>query len=218
MAVDITPSISIYTDANLVTAVPFSASIWFNSDNVTADYCLFSLCDKDSDYIYWALSIRGAVAGDYIRAEARIASGGDGAPAISSAGYSAGVWNHAGGVWSAANARAVYLNGGNKGTNSTSIAVSAIDRMGLAALVRLNDAQFLDGKLAEFGLWNVALTDADFAMLALGFSPLVVKPDSLVRYIRLIDTTYRDLVMGDTLAASGAGDAKYAHPRMYYPW
>jgi hypothetical protein len=65
-------------------------------------------------------------------------------------------------------------------------------------------------------MWNVALTDADAAMLALGFSPLLIKPEGLVSYIPLLTTSYRDFTSGIALTASGAGVVVYSHPRVLY--
>lgn len=40
----------------------------------------------------------------------------------------------------------------------------------------------MEGDISEVGYWNVALTDADVAVLAKGVSPLLVRPEGLVAY------------------------------------
>jgi hypothetical protein len=61
-------------------------------------------------------------------------------------------------------------------------------------------------------VWNAALTDAEVAILATGFSPKKVRPQSLVFYAPLVREV-RDLVGG--VALSDTGTTVADHPRTY---
>ena len=69
--------------------------------------------------------------------------------------------------------------------------------------------------IAEFAVWDAILTADEFAMLgADGFSPLLIRPQSLVEYVPLVrDNVSRKLSIG-TLT----GAAAQPHPRIIYPY
>lgn len=98
------------------------------------------------------------------------------------------VWFHACAVFTSATSRAVYLNGANKATNTTSRTPTGINRTTIGFEGSLAGfGPFLSGgSIAEVAMWNVALTDADVASLALGVSPFLVRPDALVPYWDLL--------------------------------
>ena len=64
---------------------------------------------------------------------------------------------------------------------------------------------------AGAGIWNVALTAAEIASLAKGFSPRLIRPQSLAFYAPLIRETL-DIRGGLTLTDSGSTVAD--HPRI----
>jgi hypothetical protein len=47
-------------------------------------------------------------------------------------------------------------------------------------------ARFLNGRLAEAAIWNTDLTDDEFAALADGYRPTLIRPNKLVFYAPLI--------------------------------
>lgn len=73
------------------------------------------------------------------------------------------------------------------------------------------------GDIAEVALWNVKLSAAQRAMLAVGCPPLMVAPESLVHYWRVTGSysTEPDLVGG--LSGTITGTSATSNPRMYYP-
>ena len=89
-------------------------------------------------------------------------------------------WSHVAGVIASTTSRAAYLNGGSKGTNTTSVAPAGMNRVrvGLSS----TDGAPFDGRIAEFAIWNVDLTDAEVAALATGINPMGVRRGSLVGY------------------------------------
>lgn len=73
------------------------------------------------------------------------------------------------------------------------------------------------GRLAECGIWNVALTDAEVATLAKGFAPPCVRRASLVAYYPMVrDTTsLKDLFSATANNLTLAGTTAVAdHPRV----
>jgi len=122
---------------------------------------------------------------------------------ITTVGYDVGEWNHACGVFTSNTLRASYLNGGNKATNATSRVFPSTANVTTIGVRHRGGAfaNYMDGVIAEAGIWNVALTDAEVASLAAGFSPLFVRPASLVAYWPLIRDEDIDIVGGYDLTA-----------------
>lgn len=73
------------------------------------------------------------------------------------------------------------------------------------------------GDMSEFGLWTESLGNEDIAVLAKGFSPLLVRPDILLSYLPLVgkQSPEIDIVSNDDFTVTGAtaGD----HPGIFYP-
>lgn len=92
-------------------------------------------------------------------------------------------WFHAAAVFASTTSRSAYLNGGSKGTNTTSKTLGTPDRM----IIGVNNATpgaawNSGGAIAEAAIWNVALSDTEIALLAAGALPPTVRPDALVGY------------------------------------
>jgi hypothetical protein len=74
------------------------------------------------------------------------------------------------------------------------------------------------GQIAHPAIWNVALTDAEVAMLGAGISPLRVRPQSLVMYLPYLGRNGPeiDIINGRTLAVTGAA-ASSNEPPVRFP-
>jgi hypothetical protein len=71
--------------------------------------------------------------------------------------------------------------------------------------------------MAEVGIWNAALTDAEVAILALGYSPDQVRPASLVEYWKLIGRNSPETgIKGYDMTLYNA-PLVANHPRIIYP-
>jgi hypothetical protein len=92
-------------------------------------------------------------------------------------------WQHGCGVWASSSSRACYLNGANKGTDSTAITTGTLDT-GFVGVGSGGSAyaQFWPGSIAEAAVWNAALSDQEVAALAAGLNPRRIRPASLVAY------------------------------------
>jgi hypothetical protein len=143
-----------------------------------------------------------------------LGSSSDGASASSAPGVSE--WFHGCGVWAAADDRRCYLNGGNKGTNATTVTVASPNQFRVGVTGDSTPYGYHDGKIAEVGLWNVALTDAEVAILGAGYSPLFVKPENLIAYWPLIRDEDQDRVGGYDFTAYNTPTVA-AHPPIIHP-
>lgn len=73
----------------------------------------------------------------------------------------------------------------------------------------------MSGLIAEAAIWNAALTDAEVAVLAAGYSPLLVRSQSLVFYIPLVREIL-DVVGGVTITNNN-GSTVGDHCRIILP-
>lgn len=72
---------------------------------------------------------------------------------------------------------------------------------------------FFTGRVAEVGIWNVALTAAEIASLADGMTCDKVRPQSLVFYAPLV-RDLQDVRGGLTITNNNAATVA-THPRVY---
>jgi hypothetical protein len=154
---------------------------------------------------------RGDLAGDPITASADNGSGG---VATTTAGYTANTWHHACGVFTSSTSRAVYLDGTNSGTNATNITPSGLDTTTIGSRFTQNtNGVFLNGLIAEVGIWNAALTAEEVASLAKGMTCDKIHPQNLVFYAPLV----RDLIdqKGGRTITNNNGATVANHPRVY---
>ena len=117
-------------------AYPFAVSLWFNVPNITASFYLFAISDINTNNAYFAIAAAGGISGDPVIAQVGDATAASFAQ--SSAGYAANTWQHVLAVFESTTSRAVYLNGANAGTNTTSRtpSLAALDNIAVGALRR----------------------------------------------------------------------------------
>lgn len=157
---------------------PFSISVWFNSDDGTINQIIVAIADSaDSDH-FWRIVALGTAGDNQIAWRVR----GGPMPAqeasTSPAGYTVGTWHHACAVEASATDRRILLDGGNKGTNTTSRTPSGANRVAVGFRAS-GVADPFSGKIGQVCLYNIALSDAECATLAAGFSCLSVRRDRL---------------------------------------
>jgi hypothetical protein len=191
-----------------VTAPPFSMAIWFRCTGTS--YGVMSI-GLDSNDHHHSLLLTGA--GTVLAMTQRDEDWNN--YATSSATFTADVWQHACGTWASTAERHVYLNGGNKGDNSNSCTNPTVQDIALAERVDQYSDKFT-GDLAEAAIWNVVLTDAEVAILGAGYSPLFVRPQSLVAYWPLIRDPDIDIVGRNSLTPINTPGVS-AHPRILHP-
>lgn len=201
----------------LVSSTPFTASLWFNPDNTTADGALFSIANSASNTQRMYADCRGSESGppaDPILVQ-HLDDAATAGNARSTAGYSSATWQHFAGIWLSSTSRTVYLDGGNNATDTTSVSTTTVNVSGLGVLERQTPSNFFPGDLAEFGLWNVALTTDEITALSKGISPQMIRPQSLVSYSPLIGRTSPERNLKEQTGWTVTGAAAAPHCRIY---
>ena len=194
-----------------VTGPPLTMCCWFNSDNNGGVYGAVPIYVGDpATFNRYILALYNS------KVEAQVGNASDQkAPAISTSSFSLGTWTHAGAVYASSTSRSVFFNGVNQATNTTSIVPSSVTRIQIGRQQFNNNAgiSFIDGRIAELGIWNAALTAAEIASLAKGMTPDKIRPQNLVFYSPLV----RDLIdqKGGLTITNNNGATVAAHPRVY---
>ena len=159
-----------------VTAMPLSMACWFNADNQTTSTVPLSIC-TGGGVGRFQLTVAGAVAGDPLQATAFGDAGGNNS-AVTSTGYTAGVWTHGLAIFTSQTSRRIYINGGSSAQATTSItAPAAVDRVVVGARYSTIVGALFPGLIAEAAIWNIAFTGAEASLLAAGVSPMHVRPE-----------------------------------------
>ncbi len=166
-----------------VASVPLSMACWFKVPNITEAHVTISLADENAVNHYFNMDIRGDVGGDPVRAVAR---GTSQYTAITSSGFSANTWSLGVVVFTNATSRAAYLNGGNKGTETTDQTPAGIDIVTIGVL-DTNDEfhEYMNGNIALVTLWDIALGDADVTALwnsGAGVDPTTIQSGNVVAH------------------------------------
>lgn len=188
---------------------PMTVACWYKTDELKIE-ALVWIGDKDSSQDFWELrlSTTNVV---WSAVDASSASATKGTPSIN-------VWEHACGVEVNNGSRYCYLNGVAGNQNTGGRTPDAADRVAVGLRADVSPLYYFDGSIAEVGIWNVALTAAEVAILGAGYSPLFVRPQSLVGYWPLIGRTSpeidligkRDLTLFNSPTTS-------EHPPVIYP-
>jgi len=195
----------------------FSMGAWFNSDDEAVAGAICSH-GKLTNIDYIKLVLTSGPSGIV-----RFNSIGDGSASYcdTSTSYSQDTWHHALGVYIGETSKAVYLDGGGKGTNTSTDQGSFSPPHSytfIGSRAEVSTGQYFSGHLAEVAMWNTALTDDDAVMLAAGISPLLVKPQYLAAYWPVIGRTSPeiDVVGGYNMTLNGTPTAA-PHPDIITP-
>lgn len=194
--------------AAVVTAYPFTLAAWVNTDLTGLQTILTQQATGGTASSGWQLRLSGTN-------QVIMRSGTQAATTSTTLGT--GTWGHACGVCTSATARAAFLNGGGKGTSTANNTPSSIAATSLAQPDAMDTAR-LNGRLAEAAVWDVALSDQEVVILALGASPLLVRPQSLRAYWPLIGRYDPEIdLRGGFPLTLTASPATADHPRIVYP-
>ena len=127
--------------------------------------------------------------------------------------YSTNTLYHICGILTSAASRDIFIDGVSVASNTTNIGTqNTFDRIAIGAR-STTIGSILAGRVAEVGIWDVALTAAEIASLAEGMACDKIRPQSLVFYAPLV----RDLIDAkDGLTITNNNGATVAnHPRVY---
>ena len=139
--------------------------------------------------------------------------------AIATSDCALDVWQHGSATWTDNSNRSVFLNGGNKGANSTApTAPSGHDAMEIGRNADSTPNWDWDGQLSRMAIWKVALTDEEHAMLGLGISPLQVRPAGLIHLWRMDGNTSPEPdIVGKLDGTINGTPSKSVGPRIFMP-
>lgn len=207
----------LYT-TGIVTAMPLTIAAWGKTSITGTLQAMVHIGDVDVNPTQnrWSLTVD---VNDKVTATTNTTSGT--VSAVTSTAISANTWFHACAVFTSATSRGAYLNGGGKGSNTTSRSPTGIDRTAIGVLFGSSVSQPFGpagtGDLAEVAVWNIALSDADVAALATGVSPLLIHPEALVGYWPLLGVNSpENNLLSNTSTMSITGSlSQSAHPRVF---
>ncbi len=147
---------------------PFSYACWVKSDDETVGQTVLSIGEAGNDDAFHRMALQGNAGGDPLRCHSIDTSSPDTGSefADTSSGYSANTWHHVACVFAASNDRRAFIDGGNKGTNSGGVIVDNADVTRIGRRAANTSSQTMSGVITECTVWNVALTDAEVAILA----------------------------------------------------
>ena len=203
--------------ASPISSTPLSMACWIRTgslNNIQNPICVGQWAADNKHRIV----IRGDVGGDPV--QCTTVAAGAGAAASTSTGISANTWHSLLAVFTSATSRAIYIDGGSKGTNATNKNPAGFDRTVIGAVTTGSSSvtQYMDGQICEVAIWNAALTDAE-ALILTKYSPLFVRPESLVYYVPLIGRAAPeiDIVGGYDMALINAPLNSATQPPIIYP-
>ena len=196
----------------VVTAPPFTMVAWVNAATIPSGANIMAIDDGNpsgaNNFTLFQAGFGGNIA-------ASTTASGSGGGSVTAGTLTAGIYAHAGAVFTSSSSRTAYLNGSAAASDSTSLTPINIAATRIGASSENN--QYYDGSIAEAAIYNVALSPTDMAALAGGMSPLRVRSSALVAYWPMlgyespaIDRIGRiglSLVNGVTAAT---------HPRIFY--
>lgn len=165
-----------------VSVTPMTFACWFYTD-LSHGGSLIDISDTQGNNS-WRLWITSS---NTIQVTAEAA--GSSTTATTTATFSNTTWNHGCGVFSSSTSRTVYLNGANSVTNTTSRTpnIGTITRSSIGSRRQGGTSEtFFNGKIADVGIWNIALNTSEINSLSKGVSCSLVRPQNLVFYAPLI--------------------------------
>ena len=162
--------------AAVLVAVPCTFAAWFRAETVDINQTIMSLMDNgvDTHGMYMEATSSNVISAVTADGGFKIAFG--------STNFSVDTWHHGCAVYASSTSRSAYLDGGGKVEDTVDATPLNIDTTAIGRLSRLSATNYFDGRIAEVGIWNVALTDNEVISLASGNSPLLVRPLSLQAY------------------------------------
>ena len=197
---------SVDGSGSLLTAVPITIAAWIYPANTNANKVAVWLGDNGGaqwNAFYIIPSNNAKLSA--VSANNNVFSGAD-----STSIYSANTWYHICGVFASSMSRTIYFNGVNEVTNTTSSTPVGIDSFFIGKHGVTGGGSLMNGQITEVAIWNVALTDAEVALLAssrIKGIPLQVRPANLKLYYPMDDQSQGTSADGTTIRDySGSGN------------
>ncbi len=194
-----------------VSGEPLTMACWFYMPNTTTTYVPLSVGETSSGYYHAIFRYNNGDLYAFTVGDAGNSS------ATATAQPSANTWHHAAAVFAANNDRRIYLDGSNKGTNSTTNNNSP-DRVTIGVTADNSPVGHMSGSIAEAAIWNVALLDFEVWLMGkLKLSPQWIRPQNLVFYPPLLLDEDYDIVGGLQMTPTNSPTVVSHPPGIIYP-
>lgn len=193
------------TPLPLSNTVTYSMAAWYKPSSIANGTVLSVGSTASGEYIALGMDATGKV---FIEVPP--------ADGFSTGTLTNGAWSHIAGVQASATSRTGYLNGVAGTTNTTTYTPGPFTSTTVGGLM-LNGTRtsFSGGDIAECAIWSVALDAGEISALAAGFSPLLIRPASLVFYVPLLgNSPERELIARRQLTYGAAGAAPTIAPHI----
>lgn len=199
-----------------VTATPLSIGAWIKPGAASAFRTIVALGSSSAGVPHYFDLYHAVVSSEQVRFEQY--DGTTAGRAVTTAAVTGGVWQHVLGVMASNSSRACYLNGGNKGTDTTTVGSPTLNVFEIGSLSFGGPRQdYYNGDIAEVAIWNAALSDGEAVALAAGCSPLLIRPTSLRFYAPLLGAYPAEIDLMGGLALTVSGPTAAPHCRIYVP-
>lgn len=197
-----------------LTAPPFSLACWGWQDAIiSSKNTLLYLGVSSTDSNFWQLYTDNA---SPPKAGIIMKDGSTFSGNLSALTAATGQWNHYGlEIPTPTTACTVRVNGTQSAGLSNNVTPSGINIFGIGCTVGSTKQQPWDGALGEVAGWNVLLTSAEWAALAKGIDPRLIRPSALVFYRDLIRDLNRPYGPGATLTNTGSTGIRAHRPMVY---
>ena len=171
--------------------VPLTYGIWGSCPTTSGDNAAFGTGQALGNANHrFASKWSGNVGGDPLRFVAD--AGGTANQVATSTGYSLGVYALCCCVAHAVDDRDVYIDGGSKGTTTTSRTLNAQAAISVAAQV--NGVEDYEGDLGIIAMWDRDFNDEEVLALAKGVHPWRMSPQNIIAFwpMYAFDTNEQD--------------------------
>ena len=142
-----------------------------------------------------------------------VTDGGTAVDAVATKTLVANTWYHSAAVFTSSSNRSAFIDGSETNNTVSNVGPTAPDQFLVGSRYAAAFGAYFDGDIAEVGIWNAALTAAEVASLADGFTCDKVRPQSLVFYAPLI-RNLQDVRGGLTITNNNTATVAN-HPRVY---
>lgn len=166
----------------VASGVPMTLSAWVVVNSLLADMFAIAIGHASTASMFGIYVRPAGTVRAYVHDDSFF-----GVAATSSSVVTVGKPAHIAAVYAANNSRSVYVNGGNKATDTSSLSAGSLNRTvyGQDFAGGASEAPF-DGTVIP-AVWNVALTDGEIFQLAQGAHPETIRPENLVSYLPIED-------------------------------
>jgi len=211
-------------ESAVVTGPPFAFACWFYTDDLSNYQTVISLANSGAYNEFYILRLEGS--GNNVQVNIRSSASNQTVDTTTT--YGSNAWHHALGIVASATDYRVFLDGGGKGTKTTSVSPSGINRTSVGRIGDNTPGWYTSGRIAEAAIWDLSgwpgASDAaradEFERLAVsglakGYSPDHF-PLGLPAYWRLVRDEDQDRQGSYDLTPYNTPSIA-THPPMHYP-